>query len=830
MSWIALYDNKILPNLSSHIPEIFADCKPIEKGSHYVCTCPECDKAEAYIYKNSDRLECNRKNECGYHINVISYLNGGAYPKGKDYVDIIKRLCEMTGTPFPERKYSREEIQKIEEHEQKQKLLNDFQHIVSKALLDVNYGARAQTYLENRGFPKDSLLNFEFGFYPSRRYVKEKLTKLNHLPSDIEKSGIFRDDWEGRITYPIKYRRKTGDYWARDITGNVDSSIKYLRMSKRSGSDPSILFGLDNCSYNEIIVVEGYFDAFSLWANGIKNVVALASNKLTNDHIKKLEQSKIKTITLLLDNDNAGIEGVENTIRNLKNHDIMVYVIPPELLKNCKDADKYIKEHGKEALKSLFDNRIDGFRYLAQAITKKCKVGDERKDNELAAALDNASKFEKSVTNPNRLLSMDFFWEEFINRTGVDQDTVDGCRQSLQEKKYNSAIKQSLQESTMLFEQGKHDAAREVILETAANIKASQNTTKVLQVQFINEFKENFLLTDAPPMPSLITMLHNEKNIPFIPRGIVGSIVGAGGIGKTHWLTQLALSIVMNEPFLGHYSIKEIGHVALILGENSHEDIHRLLRKTIKGIFGGKLRDAEQRIKDASSKLAVMSVMGTNASFIDRNLKTTPFFEKFLNNLIKIEPEEGFSCVILDPASRFMGPTAEVDNAAATSFVSLLERITQELKGKPTVLFGHHMNKSAVGVSDTKSSASRGSSGLTDGVRWQLNLEPTGENGSIKMNVTKTNHTMYPPAQILRKKLNGHLVVATEEEKKAIDGRKDQQPKKDGKRKHDTYQVNTSSVMKDPQVNYQSKEDDDNVPNFGVNAQRHQQKSFTSRR
>ena len=72
---------------------------------------------------------------------------------------------------------------------------------------------------------------------------------------------------------------------------------------------------------------------------------------------------------------------------------------------------------------------------------------------------------------------------------------------------------------------------------------------------------------------------------------------------------------------------------------------------------------------------------------------------------------------------RFLGAEAETDNAAATQFISLLERITLELKGKPTVLFGHHMNKSGVSGTNTDQAAARGSSALTDGVRFQINLE-----------------------------------------------------------------------------------------------------------
>lgn len=579
MNLIELYDNILRHKLSNHITEIFADYNPIDKGSYFVCTCPGCGKQEAFIYKNADRLECNRKNSCEYSTNILSHLNGGTYPKGKDYVNIIKQLCAMTGTSFPEREYSREEIQKFEEREQKQKLLNDFQNILTTALFDENNEAEA--YLAHRGFPKDSLRKFEFGFYPSRKYVEEKLTKLGYLPSDIEAAGILRDDWEGRVTYPIRDRRKIGDYWARDITGKVDNSKKYLRMSKSSGSDTSILFGLDNCSSDEIVVVEGYFDALTLYAHGIKNVVALASNKLTDGHLKKLEQSKIKTITLLLDNDNAGADGLLSIINKLKNHAIMTDVIPPELLKNCKDADEYIKAHGEEALKSLFDNRINGFRYLAQAITKKHKDG-EWKDHKLAAALDDANKFEKSVTNSKNLLPLDLFWEEFVNQTEINQETVDKYRKISQEEKANIIKKKLIEdcqrEINDLIDSGDIDAAADKthLLSVALMEQVDdqdQNLAKLMIPDSLDEMYDAF----SNEIPSIETgyRFTNDLSL-FFPAGGISVVAGPTSGGKTTLLMNTTIGALENNPNLTAYflSYEESAHHIRAKFINIYANVH----------------------------------------------------------------------------------------------------------------------------------------------------------------------------------------------------------------------------------------------------------------
>ena len=289
-------------------------------------------------------------------------------------------------------------------------------------------------------------------------------------------------------------------------------------------------------------------------------------------------------------------------------------------------------------------------------------------------------------------------------------------------------------------------------------------------IKFIHEREKNFLLDDASPMPGLINFIDNGVLKAFKRKGIVGMVVGAGGVGKTHFLTQLGLSIATGVPFLGKYPIEKPGSVFMGLGENSDEDIHRLLRKTFKNMFHVDPQmsiQQEQELETISRRFAVNSFTGMQASFIHKDYPTT-LFEMFLNTLKTREPEEGWSCIILDPISRFLGADAETDNAAATQFISLLERITLELRGKPTILFGHHMNKSGVSGTNTDQAAARGSSALTDGSRWQVNLEKVlkesankndkiYEKDKILMRIVKSNFTAPIPDQILQKDDNGVL-------------------------------------------------------------------------
>ena len=110
----------------------------------------------------------------------------------------------------------------------------------------------------------------------------------------------------------------------------------------------------------------------------------------------------------------------------------------------------------------------------------------------------------------------------------------------------------------------------------------------------------------------------------------------------------------------------------------------------------------------------------------------------------------------------------------ATRFISLLERMILELRGAPTIIFGHHMNKGGVSGVNTDQSAARGSSALTDGVRQQFNLEKIKKEQSeddesgevydlntVTLRMVKSNFSAPLSPQKIQKNSSGCLTAAT---------------------------------------------------------------------
>lgn len=311
------------------------------------------------------------------------------------------------------------------------------------------------------------------------------------------------------------------------------------------------------------------------------------------------------------------------------------------------------------------------------------------------------------------------------------------------------------------------------LTDQAKHIQKYRLSKDKFPIQFLVEREKNYLLTDPPKKPMLLEFANEEgSSVGFLPKGIVAMLVGAGGVGKTHLLAQLAISIASGDPWLDFITTTDTcgtgkkGNVFLGLGENQYDDIHRVLYKASK-----KLREhlpdvlEKDPILEASKRIAAFSFCGQQAAFIQDG-SPSQYFREFKLRLQEIAPPEGWSLIILDPVSRLLGSDAEKDNATATQFIALLEELSIELPGNPTILFAHHVNKSAIKpMQDEQSSASqadsRGASALTDGVRWQANLRKDGENYTLVL--TKSNFTAMIPPIVLSKNDEGIIKAVSKQ-------------------------------------------------------------------
>ncbi len=247
-----------------------------------------------------------------------------------------------------------------------------------------------------------------------------------------------------------------------------------------------------------------------------------------------------------------------------------------------------------------------------------------------------------------------------------------------------------------------------------------------------------FIDTNAPAQRWLL--------VDFLPAGVVGIVVAPGGTGKTWWLLQLSASVVTGLLLAGRWEVAATGSVLLLSAEDDDGQLHRRIERLVQQLALTADPEIIARLRD---KLIVVPRIGDDNLLTSTDPHTREVgMTLLLDRLIaaaKLIPD--LALIIIDPANRFRGGD---ENAAEDTarFVQALERIAKATGA--TVVVAHHSNKGAFHASEQNQSASRGSSALTDGVRWQLNLMPFSERDAKNYGIPADQRGLYLTAALTK--------------------------------------------------------------------------------
>lgn len=280
----------------------------------------------------------------------------------------------------------------------------------------------------------------------------------------------------------------------------------------------------------------------------------------------------------------------------------------------------------------------------------------------------------------------------------------------------------------------------------------------------VHTIPESFLLSAPPSRKWLL----RRDGVGAIPLGKVGFTIGSGGVGKTIAECGKALCVASGAPWLG-FEVDNRGAVVLGLAEETEDEIHRRLYNA-----GRCMGLTQQQQQHAIRNIIAMPLAGRNVALTHGdgrgNVDVSPLRDKLMAHLRATGME--YSLVILDPLSRWGGNDIETDNHAATRFVEVLEEFT-ELPGKPTVEVAHHKSKVGRRGSTGDVSDARGSTAITDGARWAVNLEADGPR-MVVLSLSKSNYAppLDPVIAIRDKRWGGALRLPTDEELAAYETEK----------------------------------------------------------
>jgi DNA primase catalytic core len=212
---------------------------------------------------------------------------------------------------------------------------------------------------KERGYSQDTIKKMELGYINSKAALGAYLRKLGFSNDKVKEAYTMLHLIGKSHTLIIPYKDKEGNpvgFAGRNINHDVNSNIgKYLYTKGLSIN--STLLNIHNVKKGaEIIVVEGVLDCLHAYAKGISNIVALGGTGFNKNQLKLLEEKKITTVNLCLDNDNAGAAAREKIAKEIVSHLPHISIRQSTLPGNIKDPDQMLREHGLPAFKKVLDS------------------------------------------------------------------------------------------------------------------------------------------------------------------------------------------------------------------------------------------------------------------------------------------------------------------------------------------------------------------------------------------------------------------------------------------------------------------------------------------
>ncbi len=365
------------------------------KGDFWAC-CPfHGEKTPSFHCEDrKGRYHCFGCGVSGDHFRFLTELEGVSFPEA------VARIADMAGVPMP--------VMDAEQQrrEEKRGTLYDVMEMAAaffEEQLQASGGAKARSYLRDRGLNAQTQAIFRIGYAPEgRNILKQYLASKGATREQIEACGLVvhgegiavsYDRFRDRIMFPITDNRdRVIAFGGRAMS--PDAPAKYLN------SPETELFHKGRVLYNmararraaqaqngeeakPVIAVEGYMDVIALAQAGFNEVVAPLGTALTEEQMALLWRISPEPV-LCFDGDQAGLRAayraVDTGLPNLQPGKSLAFALLPE----GKDPDDLVKEQGAAAFRAVLQEA----KPLAEMLWLRETAGGNFETPERRAELD----------------------------------------------------------------------------------------------------------------------------------------------------------------------------------------------------------------------------------------------------------------------------------------------------------------------------------------------------------------------------------------------------------------------------------------------------------
>lgn len=283
-----------------------------------------------------------------------------------------------------------------------------------------------QEYIKKRKLDNKTLKSFLIGYSGNfdelYRILKQKgFTEEEILASSLVNKtddGKYIDRFRKRVMFPILDTRNKVIAFGGRVTD--DSKPKYINSPENIVySKGRHLFGLNVAKKGEIkniIIVEGYMDAISLYQRGITNVVASLGTALTEAQGRLLRRYS-ERVTIGYDSDGAGQTATLRGLEILQNIGCDVRILQ---ISGAKDPDEYVIKYGPERFLKCVEQAISLVEFKVKMLKQSL---DLENINDKIKFLNQVAKILSNVTNS---IERELYVEKIANEYNVSKEAIYG--------------------------------------------------------------------------------------------------------------------------------------------------------------------------------------------------------------------------------------------------------------------------------------------------------------------------------------------------------------------------------------------------------------------
>ena len=429
----------------------------------------------------------------GEHGNIFDFL---MKTKSVGFGEAVKILAAEAGMqPY---RFSNFDKKKDLRFQTYKNIFMDYSNYFSEQLF-INDNRDALDYLLKRGLKKNIIEEFKLGYVPwknnfyqdlLKKYSEEEIN-FTGLYYKSEKTKKYVDRFNSRIIFPVN--NISGDTIA--LGGRIIKEGKHAKYINSPETEfykkGNIIFNLDRAkelrsNTEDVLIVEGYMDVVSVYASGVKNVIANSGTAITERQINLIWKFFKKPV-ICLDGDDSGQRAAIRIAERLlplinENNKIYFSIMPSGM-----DPDDFIKKFGKDELLNLLKKKEIIHFFIWNFHLSKI---DQRDPYEI-------SKFEKEIKKTAYSIKDEtlkkYVLEEFLERI-KKLTPIQSSRQNYNFSKFNKKNNFKILRETKILHQKRKGLSKIQIIEFSILFiileyfdLVSDKTEELSNIEFISE-------------------------------------------------------------------------------------------------------------------------------------------------------------------------------------------------------------------------------------------------------------------------------------------------------------------------------------------------------